>query len=145
MTAVVKEKSVGIVLFHVPSQRVLMLHSIGNAGWVFPKGHPHDHESDLQALLRELEEETGLTFNSHREHIQPLTIVRHQFMGREGLIKKDVMYYYLVLSGDLPEACVHDHDHDDLYWWPLAEATRIPYKYAADQTVLRALSEELRK
>jgi 8-oxo-dGTP pyrophosphatase MutT (NUDIX family) len=55
-----QERSAGIVLFHPETPRRYLLLDYGKH-WDFPKGHLEKKESDLQAALRELEEETGIS------------------------------------------------------------------------------------
>ncbi len=55
------EKSVGAVIFRKDGEdtKYLLLHyQFGH--WDFPKGHPEKGEDDIQALKREVREETGI-------------------------------------------------------------------------------------
>jgi 8-oxo-dGTP pyrophosphatase MutT (NUDIX family) len=55
------ETSCGFVLFHEPSNSVLMGRATNsNDEWSIPKGRKEDEENDYQAALRELEEETNV-------------------------------------------------------------------------------------
>lgn len=55
-----KEKSAGAVVFRVGGQREFLLLHYGKSHWGFPKGHIEESETEEQALLRELREETGI-------------------------------------------------------------------------------------
>lgn len=69
-----------------------------NAGhWSFPKGHPEENESGLEAAQRELFEETGLQV----DHLLSKNSFEEQyFFKREGeLIKKKVVYFLAEVSG----------------------------------------------
>ena len=48
---------------------IAMVRSKNSNSWLFPKGHIEDGETDEEAALREIEEETGLT---HLEYIDDL-------------------------------------------------------------------------
>ena len=52
-----KEKSCGAVI--VKDDRVLLVHQNNNL-WSFPKGHMEPGETEIEAALREVKEETGL-------------------------------------------------------------------------------------
>ncbi len=57
-----KEHSAGIVLYRSEdnsSNMILLLH-YGNGHWDFPKGNIEVNETQIQAAVRELEEETGI-------------------------------------------------------------------------------------
>jgi len=56
-----EEKSAGAVTFYKEGSNIefLLLH-YGKGHWGFPKGHIEANESEEQAMLRELEEETGI-------------------------------------------------------------------------------------
>ena len=57
-----KEHSAGIVLYRSDdnsSNLILLLH-YGNGHWDFPKGNIEVNETQIQAAVRELEEETGI-------------------------------------------------------------------------------------
>ena len=57
-----KENSAGIVLYrsHNNSKNVILLLHYGNGHWDFPKGNIEANETQIQAAVRELEEETGI-------------------------------------------------------------------------------------
>jgi putative (di)nucleoside polyphosphate hydrolase len=51
--------NVGIVLMN-DEQRVFWAQRTGNSGWQFPQGGMHTDETPVEAMYRELKEETGL-------------------------------------------------------------------------------------
>jgi len=57
-----KENSAGIVLYrsHNNSTNVILLLHYGNGHWDFPKGNIEANETQIQAAVRELGEETGI-------------------------------------------------------------------------------------
>lgn len=59
--------NVGIILMHADG-RVFWARRTQRDGWQFPQGGMHTDETPLEAMYRELEEETGLL----KEHVQVL-------------------------------------------------------------------------
>ncbi len=67
--------------------------------WSFPKGHKEDQETPLQTALRELEEETGLTFV---KIFQDTPIVeKYNFIRNNQIISKTVYYFIMEVTGDI--------------------------------------------
>jgi len=74
--------------------RVFLIHQYGHAGdvyWTFPKGHKEEGESDEEAALRELKEETNL-------QVEPLDTSKvyeqeYTFPYKDYVINKKVVYY----------------------------------------------------
>ena len=55
------DKSVGAcVVWHQDDGEAHVLLILANSAWCFPKGHPNDGESDVEAAAREVFEETGV-------------------------------------------------------------------------------------
>jgi len=85
-----KERSAGIVLVDTAKQRRYLLLDYGQY-WDFPKGHVEKGETDLQAALRELREETGVN--------DPGVIpgfaheIRYFFRKKKTLIDKTVVFF----------------------------------------------------
>lgn len=119
------EKSAGAVVFHRGSQLHYLL--IKSSYWEFPKGLIDNDESESQAALREVREETGL-------RVELVPGFRHaiQYFYRRkdgsGLVKKSVIYF-------LAEA---DSEHVKLSWEHLESAwltfeqalAQLPYENA---------------
>ena len=59
--------NVGIILMH-PDGRVFWARRVRRDGWQFPQGGMRSDETPLEAMYRELEEETGL----RQEHVEVL-------------------------------------------------------------------------
>lgn len=63
-----KERSYGAVVVDEKGRYLLVKHRYGGH-WDFPKGHMEGDESPLEAALREVLEETGLTLELFGEHV----------------------------------------------------------------------------
>ena len=82
-----------------------------------PKGHLDGQESELEAAIREVREETGVEV----EPIEKLGEVRYTY-DRHGqpVDKRVVFYLFEYRSGEL----AHDHEIEQVRWMPLEEAAR---------------------
>lgn len=87
----------------------------GGLLWALPKGHLEDGESNEQAALREIAEETGITGTV----VRPLGTIDYWFVFDNQRIHKTV-YHFLVRAtgGELSTA---DVEVDDVAWVPLDE------------------------
>lgn len=86
--------------------------------WGLPKGGPQRNESLEQAAVREVEEETGLQVRL----IRPLGEIDYWFrLG--GVRHYKTVHFYLMeaIGGDMS---LHDHEYDEVEWFPLEEARR---------------------
>ena len=109
---------------------VVLVHRPAYDDWAFPKGKLERDESEEQAALREVEEETGLRCRLDRE----LGMTRyHDSRGRP----KTVRYWQMTpIGGALAPA----HEVDDARWVSLAEADTL-LTYARDVELLGQLEE----
>ena len=109
---------------------VVLVHRPAYDDWAFPKGKLERDESEEEAALREVEEETGFRCDLGRE----LGITRyHDSRGRP----KTVRYWQMTpIGGELAPA----HEVDDARWVPLAEASAL-LTYARDVELLASLVE----
>jgi bis(5'-nucleosidyl)-tetraphosphatase len=90
-----EERSAGFLIFHrrgnLPDDIRFLLLDYGRH-WDFPKGHVDNDESDLDAAIRELREETGI------QEIAPISDFQQEIVyffrsSRHGLIRKTVMFF----------------------------------------------------
>jgi 8-oxo-dGTP diphosphatase len=110
-------------------EEIVVVHRPEYDDWSFPKGKLEDGESEEDAALREVEEETGLRCRLERE--LPTTRYRDA-RGRS----KSVRYWLMEpVSGSLAAA----NEVDDARFVPLAEA-RVLLTYGRDAEVLDALA-----
>ncbi len=120
---VVRERSAGVVLFREPGDgrpREFLLLDYGRH-WDYAKGHLESGETDEQAALRELREETGirdvaLVSGFSRE------IIYHFQSSRKGLVRKEVIFFTARLPDDPPQEVALSHEHVGHAWLPLAES-----------------------
>lgn len=124
--------NVGIVLMH-PDGRVFWARRVRRDGWQFPQGGMNTDETPLEAMYRELYEETGLS----PEHVSVLgatpgwlryRLPQRAIRRREGLVcigQKQVWFLLQLLgtendlrldASDTPE---FDHWRWVHFWYPL--------------------------
>jgi periplasmic divalent cation tolerance protein len=135
----VREISAGGVIYrkNADDYEIALIHV--RRRWGLPKGHVEEGERDEEAALREVREETGL----EGKLIRKLGDIRYSYRDKatEGepiRIYKRVHFFLLrYLKGD-----VHDHDHeaDDVRWFPIEQAIK-QLKFATERKMVhRAMS-----
>jgi len=107
---------------------VLLVHRPRYGDWSFPKGKLEPGETDEQAALREVEEETSLRCELGAE--LPSTSYRDS-----KLRQKTVRYWAL---GPVDGSAAPKNEVDEVRWLPLPEAERL-LSYDRDVRVLHAL------
>ena len=86
--------------------------------WSLPKGHVEARETQEQAALREVREETGCW----AELITKLSDISYWFYINRAKHKKSVTFYLMrYLSGDTAN---HDHEVDEASWFDIMGAKR---------------------
>lgn len=80
--------------------RILLGHS--HCEYQFPGGHVENDEALLPALKRELEEETGLIFDT--ENLAPFAVLKRYFKDypSEKVNTKLLIYYYVIKDDRVP-------------------------------------------
>lgn len=130
------ERSSGGVVF-ARDGRVLLLRRADESIWCLPKGHVDPGETDKEAALREIAEETGL-----RARIAgPLLEVRYAFHlpGEPINVRKTVRYFRAEAVGGRLRA---EAGFTEARWCDRTEALRL-LPYANDRRVVRAAFEAL--
>ena len=98
-----------------------------------PKGHPDGDESELDAAIREVREETGVEASP----VERLGEISYTYERKGRPIDKRVAFFLLEYrSGDL----AHDHEIEEVRWMPLEEAARSLSYEGEREMVSRALS-----
>jgi 8-oxo-dGTP pyrophosphatase MutT (NUDIX family) len=112
-----EERSAGAVVFRKVKDRRLYL-LLQNAGrWDFPKGGVEKGESELQTVMREVKEETGL---SEIRIVPGFRKVIEYFYRRDGKnIDKQVVY---LLASTADERVTISFEHQGFGWFPYREA-----------------------
>lgn len=89
----IKEHSAGVIVYYTDryNQRTYLLLHYLSGHWDLPKGKLENEETEQEAALRELKEETGLTTSLLPNFSQSLSYI---FKNRDGaLISKDVTFF----------------------------------------------------
>ncbi len=124
----INEKSAGAVLFVKEKEpKYLLLHY--EAGhWDFPKGHIEAGEQELDTIMREVEEETGIKtikiISSFKEKIHYFYKINKELMS------KDVVFYLVEAK---TEEVKLSFEHIGFAWLPFDEAIgKLTYRNAKD-------------
>jgi 8-oxo-dGTP pyrophosphatase MutT (NUDIX family) len=87
--------------------------------WALPKGSPKPGETIEQVAVREVQEETGLEVNL----ITYVGSVSYSFVHEQTRYQKHVRHFLLEATGG--NTALHDHEYDQVEWFPLPEAGRL--------------------
>ena len=87
-----KELSIGAVVYTVINNKILyLLLNYVSGHWDFPKGNKEENETEIETVIREIKEETGITDimlqNNFRKDIF------YKYKRDNKLISKQVIYY----------------------------------------------------
>lgn len=115
------DESFGVVPIHESGgeRRFLLVHQ-KKGHWGFPKGHAEKGESDTQAALRELAEETGIT-DCRLDDGEPF-IERYTFISKQGERVDKTVTFFIGHVGD-PTVAVQPEEVQD-YAWLTADQAR---------------------
>jgi 8-oxo-dGTP pyrophosphatase MutT (NUDIX family) len=133
------EKSCGAVIFKANGKRKYLLLHYEGGHWDFVKGHVERNESERQTVLRETQEETGLTELTFLEgYREPITY----YYKRAGeTVHKEVVFYLLESKTDSIRL---SREHVGFVWMSYDIAReRLTYKNAKE--TLRKAHEYLEK
>ena len=129
-----KATSAGGVVFRVTdgAREVLLCGRTSDGLWALPKGTPEPGETLEQTALREVREETGVEV----EQDGVVGEIKYWFSRPlEGVrYNKTVRHYLLHPVGGDPS--LHDHEFDEVRWFPVQEALRL-MTYANEVRILR--------
>ena len=135
------ERSAGFLIFHRRPERphdVRFLLLDYGRHWDFAKGHIHKDESDYEAAVRELREETGIT------DVTPVPGFQQEITyffrsGRHGLIRKTVVFF---LAEVAKTDVILSEEHVGFEFLPFELAVKRA-TFAAAKELLRAAHERL--
>ncbi|MBD3312769.1 NUDIX domain-containing protein [archaeon] len=129
------EESVGAVVYH--DDEFLLLEYGKGKHWGFVKGHIEGNETKKETILRELEEETGITdaeiINGFNESIG------YYFKRRELVSKK--VTYFLIKTGS--KKVKISYEHSSFKWLPYEKALK-KLSFENTKRLLRRAREFLR-
>ena len=90
----------------------------GELAWGLPKGLIEPDEEPEEAALREVREETGL----EAEIDDDLGSISYFYQWDGVGVRKSVRFYLMHATGG--DVADHDHEMEEVRWFPLGEATR---------------------
>jgi len=118
LAADVEERSAGAVVFREsePSQRRFLL-LLNTGRWDFAKGNMEDGEAELQTVLREVKEETGLERMTVIPGFRKVIEYNYRRGGRK--VRKQVVY----LLASTPDETVRiSQEHQGFGWFNYRDA-----------------------
>jgi len=111
-----EEFSVAAIVYN-ENEYLLLKYGLGH--WEFVKGHKEENETDEQTILRELEEETGITdaiiVPNYKENYD------YYFKSEGQKIHKFVVCY-LIRSNT--KKVTTSYEHEDFAWLPFKQALK---------------------
>jgi 8-oxo-dGTP pyrophosphatase MutT (NUDIX family) len=133
-----KATSAGGVVFRLNdgSREVLLCGRTSDRLWALPKGTPEPGETLIQTALREVREETGVEV----EQVGVVGEVKYWFSRpQEGVRYNKTVHHFLLnpIGGD---PSLHDHEFDDVRWFPVQEALKL-MTYPNEARILRMAIE----
>jgi 8-oxo-dGTP pyrophosphatase MutT (NUDIX family) len=138
-TAVYERSAGGLVLR--PDGKLLMIevkNLLGEIVWTFPKGHLEKGETDAEAALREVLEETGwrceIVARGRRKVFEK---VSYGFMRGDRKVRKDVIWFLMKPAGKKGKM---DPEEVRKVKWASPEEAREKATYPSDQKLLKKLA-----
>jgi 8-oxo-dGTP pyrophosphatase MutT (NUDIX family) len=133
-----KATSAGGVVFRITdgTREVLLCGRSMDGLWALPKGTPESGETLEQTALREVREETGVQVEADGT----VGEIKYWFSRPlEGVRYNKTVHHFLMrpIGGD---TSLHDHEFDDVRWFPVQEALKI-MTYANEVRILRMAIE----
>lgn len=127
-------RSAGGVVFGPDDQIVLLATASpsGKVRWSLPKGALEDNETNDQAALREVREETGLD----AQILEPVGVIEYWFVWKPDEIRyhKYVHYFAMRMTGG--DFSRRDQEADDVAWFSTGDAIST-CSYANEREIIR--------
>jgi bis(5'-nucleosidyl)-tetraphosphatase len=119
------EHSAGaVVVLRDEDQAQFLLILDGHGNWGFPKGHLENRETILEAAVREVAEETGITQYLNLGHLGTWT---WEFVRGGDPVKK-ICDFFLFAAADPTASPQESEGITEIVWLPLEEArSRLPF------------------
>ena len=108
----------------------------GDLAWGLPKGLIEPEETPEEAAVREVREETGL----EAEVEASLGDIRYFYVWEGVRVRKAVHFFLMRATGG--DVSLHDHEMEDVQWFPLSVALRRA-TYKGEREVLQRAAERL--
>ena len=108
----------------------------GDLAWGLPKGLIEPEETPEEAAVREVREETGL----EAEVEASLGDIRYFYVWEGVRVRKAVHFFLMRATGG--DVSLHDHEMEDVQWFPLSVALRRA-TYKGEREVLQRAVERL--
>lgn len=143
VTRIPVRKTVRAVIYRRTEQGYdfLLLYKIGKKYWQNPQGGQKKGEGPLEALLRESEEETGIS-KSSLELIQSTEVKMEYITFRGGRkIKVNLIAYAIKVNGE--HQLKLSKEHSDFKWLPYDDAWMTMGKYKEQRQVFDKVCREL--
>ena len=107
-------RSAGGIVINKKFGKVVMVSQRGNS-WSLPKGHLEGNESDMEAAVREIQEETGLKNISFVERLGEYTRYKIGKDGRDDKSERKTLVFFLFETEEL-HLCPEDEKNPVASW-----------------------------
>jgi 8-oxo-dGTP pyrophosphatase MutT (NUDIX family) len=108
----------------------------GELAWGLPKGGLEEAEDERGAALREVREETGLEAEIEAD----LGEIRYFYVWEGVRVRKAVHFFLMRATGG--DVSLHDHEMEEVRWFPLAAAVRRA-AYKGEREILERAAAKL--
>ncbi len=139
-----EEKSAGAVLYREQSDEIkfLLIYSKRNGEWGFPKGHIEKNETETEAAVREIFEETGIKvsekdFNRNFRFSDTYKIKGTLDSTKGRIIDKKVIYYLCAVKNIYDDTAICENEEIEKIKWMSFEEALSVLKYEKQKELLK--------